>query len=142
MAQLQMLYSDWLNQLLVSWIRELHLPPFFRLASWFWRQPCSLFNIAAIILRPDKYNIKTIQIQYYFYPYHAGLTSTAYLTIRSKQAASQPKLHDKGINFFLNTHLSFPLNFTVVCHCQVVGAYLCLAEVQWVKTGVPGVKPL
>ena len=39
--------------------------------------------------------------------------------------------------FFLNTYLGYPLNFIFAFHCQVKGAYLCLAEVKWVKTGVP-----
>ena len=42
----------------------------------------------------------------------------------------------------LYTHLGYPLNFIFAFHGQVKGAYLCLAEVNWVKTGVPGVKPL
>ena len=40
------------------------------------------------------------------------------------------------------THLGFPLNFTFVFHCHVKGAYLCLAEVKWVKTGVPGLNDI
>ena len=30
---------------------------------------------------------------------------------------------------FLNTHLGYSFNFTVVYHCQVMGAYHPLAEV-------------
>ena len=43
---------------------------------------------------------------------------------------------------FFYTHLGYPLNFIFAFHGHVKGAYLCLAEVKWVKTGVPGVKPL
>ena len=43
---------------------------------------------------------------------------------------------------FFNTHLGYPLNFIFAFHGHIKGAYLCLAEVKWVKTGVPGVKPL
>ena len=39
--------------------------------------------------------------------------------------------------FFLNTHLGYPLNFIFASNGHVKGAYLCLAEVKWVKTGVP-----
>ena len=42
--------------------------------------------------------------------------------------------------FFLNIHLGYPFNF-FLSFC-VTRAYLRLAEVKWVKTGVPGVKPL
>ena len=41
-----------------------------------------------------------------------------------------------------NSKTEVEMYFSVACHCQVMGAYLHLAEVQWVKTGVPGVKPL
>ena len=34
------------------------------------------------------------------------------------------------------------MNFIFAFHGNVKGAYLCLAEVKWVKTGVPEVKPL
>ena len=50
------------------------------------------------------------------------------------------KLQFSKKTFF--THLGYSLNFTVVCPCQVMGAYLCLAELQWMKTRVPGVKYL
>ena len=46
-----------------------------------------------------------------------------------------------GLNFF-NNHTGYPLNFIFAFHGYIKGAYLCLAEVKWVKTGVPGVKPL
>ena len=42
------------------------------------------------------------------------------------------------IDSFLNTHLGYLLNFIFAFHFDVKGAYLCLAEVKWVKTGVPG----
>ena len=43
---------------------------------------------------------------------------------------------------FFYVHLGYSLNFIFVFHSHVMGAYLRLAEVKWVKTGVPGVKPL
>ena len=49
--------------------------------------------------------------------------------------------HRKNL-IFLNTHLGYPLNFIFAFHGHVKGAYLCLAEVKWVKTGAPGVKPM
>ena len=47
-----------------------------------------------------------------------------------------------SFHIFFNTHLGYPLNFLFSFHHYVTGAYLCLAEVKWVKTGVPRVKPL
>ena len=41
--------------------------------------------------------------------------------------------------YFVYTHLGYPLNFIIAFHGHVKGVYLCLAEVKWVKTGVPGV---
>ena len=46
------------------------------------------------------------------------------------------------VKSFFNTHLGYPLNFIFAFHGHIMGAYLCLAEVKWVKTRVPGVKPL
>ena len=46
--------------------------------------------------------------------------------------------------FLLNTHLGYSFNFTVACHRQVMGGIPPPSGdiVSWVKTGVPGVKPL
>ena len=44
------------------------------------------------------------------------------------------------LKFFFNIHLGYPLNF-FLSFC-VTRAYLCLAEIKWVNTGVPGVKQL
>ena len=46
------------------------------------------------------------------------------------------------LDLFFNTHLGYPLDFIFVFIATSWGAYLRLAEVQWVKNGVPGVKPL
>ena len=58
MTQLQMLYSSWLDKDLAGWIEVLLLPP-----SLVWllgfggnHSLLSMFNIAAIIFGPDKYN--------------------------------------------------------------------------------------
>ena len=55
-----MLYSEWLDQVLVGRIQIKSPPTVFSLASLVLAATiayCSLFNIATIILRPDKYNI-------------------------------------------------------------------------------------
>ena len=72
MAQLQMLYSEWLDKDLVSWILVRHLPQ--PLAELLGFGPtiayCLWFNIGAIILRPDKYNnVYTIFFFQYCYVY-------------------------------------------------------------------------
>ena len=42
-------------------------------------------------------------------------------------------------NIFFCIHLGY---FLMKLSPFIVGEYLCLAEVQWIKTGVPEVKPL
>ena len=48
-----------------------------------------------------------------------------------EQVATIQVLELENGNFFIffNTHLGYSLNFTVVCHYHVMGAYLRLAEV-------------
>ena len=46
------------------------------------------------------------------------------------------------IFFFFFTHLGLSLNYIFAFLGHFKGAYLCLAEVKWVKAGAPGVKPL
>ena len=59
MAHLQMLYSEWLDQDLVSRIQIKSPPTIFSLTSLVLVATIAfgpLFNIATITLRPDKYN--------------------------------------------------------------------------------------
>ena len=63
MAQLQMLYCEWLHQDLVDWIQINLLPQSLAwLLGCLVLAPtiayCSFLNIGTIILRPDKYNIR------------------------------------------------------------------------------------
>ena len=61
MTQLQMLNCSWLDQELFGWIEVLLLPQsLVRLLGFGGNHSLlSLFNTAAIILRPDKYNNMT-----------------------------------------------------------------------------------
>ena len=58
MAQLKMLYGEWLDQDLVGWIQVSLLP---HSLAWLLGSSTNhsllfIFNIDAIILRPDQYN--------------------------------------------------------------------------------------
>ena len=61
MTQFQMLYSYWLDQLLVGWIRILLLPQSLVWLLGFGANHSLLFivHIGAIILKPDIYNKST-----------------------------------------------------------------------------------
>ena len=51
---------------------------------------------------------------------------------------------NKAQKYFFNIHLGYSLNDIVLIQLSPFrwGEYLYLAGVQWVKPGVPGVKPL
>ena len=46
------------------------------------------------------------------------------------------------LNFFIHLRSFFNAILMIPLSLFIVGEYLCLAEVQWVQTEVPGVKPL
>ena len=50
-----------------------------------------------------------------------------------------PQVLDIQVNsFFYPSQLLFKFYFCSL-YCRITGGYLCLAEVKWVKTGVPGI---